>query len=143
MTSQSQNAVVVDASHVVTVTDFRTFFPEFSDETKYPDAPILAYLNIGVQFVSISRWGTSWDFGVCLFAAHELCMGLMASKAATAGTTPGLSTGIVSSKSVGPVSKSYDTGFAKYDDAGYWNLTTYGQRYWYFMLLFGAGGTQL
>lgn len=143
MTSQSQNAVVVDVSHVVTVAEFRTFFPEFSDETKYPDALILAYLNIGVQFVSIARWGTSWTFGVCLFAGHELSMGLMASKAAASGSTPGLSTGIVSSKSVGPASKSYDTGFAKYDDAGYWNLTTYGQRYWYFTGLFGTGGTQL
>ena len=137
------NAVVVDADHIVTTTDFRTFFPEFSDETKYPDALILAYMNVGVQFVSICRWQNSWKFGVCLFAAHELAMGLLASKTATAGGVPGVSTGIVSSKSVGPISKSYDTGFAKYDDAGYWNLTTYGQRYWYFINLFGTGGTQL
>lgn len=137
------NAVVVDADHIVTTTDFRTFFPEFNDETKYPDALILAYMNVGVQFVSICRWQTSWKFGACLFAAHELAMGLLASKTATAGGTPGISTGIVSSKSVGPVSKGYDTGFAKYDDAGYWNLTTYGQRYWYFINLLGTGGTQL
>ena len=137
------NAVVVDADHIVTVTDFRTFFPEFNDETKYPDALILAYMNVGVQFVSICRWQTSWRFGACLFAAHELAMGLLASKPTAAGSAPGISTGIVSSKSVGPISKSYDTGFAKYDDAGYWNLTTYGQRYWYFINLFGIGGTQL
>lgn len=137
------NAVVVDADHIVTTTDFRNFFPEFSDATKYPDALILAYMNVGVQFVSICRWMDSWSFGACLFAAHELAMGLLASKTATAGGVPGISTGIVSSKSVGPISKSYDTGFAKYDDAGYWNLTTYGQRYWYFMNLFGTGGTQL
>ena len=137
------NAVVVDADHIVTVTDFRTFFPEFNDETKYPDALILAYMNVGVQFVSICRWQTSWMLGVCLFAAHELAMGLLASKTAASGGVPGISTGIVSSKSVGPISKSYDTGFAKYDDAGYWNLTIYGQRYWYFINLFGTGGTQL
>ena len=137
------NAVVVDADHIVTTTDFRNFFPEFNDETKYSDALILAYMNVGVQFVSICRWNTSWMFGVCLFAAHELAMGLLASKTAAAGGVPGISTGIVSSKSVGPISKSYDTGFAKYDDAGYWNLTTYGQRYWYFVKLFGTGGTQL
>ena len=137
------NAVVVDADHIVTTTDFRTFFPEFSDETRYPDALILAYMNVGVQFVSICRWQTSWKFGACLFAAHELAMGLLASKTAETCSVPGISTGIVSSKSVGPISKSYDTGFAKYDDAGYWNLTTYGQRYWYFINLFGIGGTQL
>ena len=137
------NAVVVDADHIVTTTDFRNFFPEFNDETKYSDALILAYMNVGVQFVSICRWNTSWMFGVCLFAAHELAMGLLASKTAAAGGVPGISTGIVSSKSVGPISKSYDTGFAKYDDAGYWNLTIYGQRYWYFVKLFGTGGTQL
>lgn len=137
------NAVVVDADHIVTTADFRTFFPEFNDETKYPDTLILAYMNVGVQFVSICRWQTSWQFGVCLFAAHELAMGLLASKTSAVGGVPGISTGIVSSKSVGPISKGYDTGFAKYDDAGYWNLTTYGQRYWYFVKLFGTGGTQL
>ncbi|MFS8371237.1 DUF4054 domain-containing protein [Acetobacter indonesiensis] len=137
------NAVVVDADHVVTTTDFRTFFPEFSDATKYLDVQIAAYLRVGTRFVSESRWADSWSFGVCLFAAHELTMGVIAANAAASGGTPGASTGILASKSVGPLSKSYDTSFAKYDDAGYWNLTTYGQRYWYFMRLFGAGGTQL
>lgn len=141
--SETQNQVVVDADHVVTTADFRTLFPEFNDATKYPDALILAYLRIGVQFISICRWMDSWSFGVCLFAAHELVMGLIATKTGASGGIPGLSTGIVASKSVGPVSKSYDTGFAKYDNAGYWNLTTYGQRYWYFVGLFGTGGTQL
>lgn len=103
----------------------------------------MAYLRVGTRFVSESRWEDSWSFGVCLFAAHELTMGVIAANAAASGGTPGASTGILASKSVGPLSKSYDTSFAKYDDAGYWNLTTYGQRYWYFMRLFGAGGTQL
>lgn len=134
--------VAVDADHVVTTDDFRTFFPEFCDATKYPGNLIVTYLQIGVQFVSISRWQQSWKLGACLFAAHELTMGTNATKAAATGV-PGQATGIVSAKSVGPVSKSYDTSSAMFSDAGYFNLTTYGQRYWYFMRLFGTGGVQL
>lgn len=123
--------------------DLLALFPEFSDASKYPLVTIQAWLNISTSFVNQSRWGDSWSFGVCLFAAHELALARQARVASAAGGTPGTAVGVVSSKSVGPLSKSYDTSISKYADAGFWNLTTYGQQYWGLMLMFGAGGTQL
>ncbi|MCE2563375.1 DUF4054 domain-containing protein [Komagataeibacter sp. FNDCF1] len=122
--------------------DFLTLFPEFSDTTRYPTATITMWLTVAAQFVDQRRWGDSYNLGLSLFVAHELVLGQQAAIASAAGSVPGVTTGVVASKSVGPLSKSYDTSISKYDDAGFWNLSSYGQRYWYFMGLFGTGGHQ-
>lgn len=127
----------------ITLDDFYSLLPEFADQKKYPPPQILILLKVGTKFVNESRWTDAYPLGVCLFAAHELALSRQATVASAAGAVPGTTTGVVASKSVGPVSKSYDTGISKYDDAGYWNLTSYGQRYWYFINLFGVGGSQI
>lgn len=126
-----------------TTEQFLALFPEFSDQTKFPTPTLTAWLGVSANFVNESRWGDSWSFGVCLFAAHELSLARQAAVAAAAGGVPGGSVGLVASKSVGPLSKSYDNSVSKYDDAGFWNLSVYGQQYWGLVRIFGAGGSQL
>ena len=68
---------------------------------------------------------------------------LQAQAAAAKGAPPGVSTGPVSAKGVGPVNVSYDTAAGSEEGGGNYNLTTYGTRYLNLMKMFGRGGFQL
>lgn len=127
----------------VTPATFVTNFPEFSNPTSYPTAPIQFYIDLAYSLLPASRWMTTLDFGVQLFVAHNLVLESQAQLAANSGKPPGLSTGIASSKSGGPLSISWDTSSAAEVGAGHWNLTTYGQRYIRLARLIGSGGMQL
>jgi len=51
--------------------------------------------------------------------------------------------GVTSSKSVDKVSVSYDNSGTINPDAGFWNKTGYGQEFFWWWSMFGAGGRQL
>ena len=87
---------------------------------------------------------TMFDVMVELFVAHNLALEEQAVNSANVGGVPGVGVGgIVSSKSVGGVSISYDTTSGIEENAGHWNLTTYGKRFMRFVRIFGAGPAQL
>ncbi len=114
----------------VTVTSFRSDFPEFGDTTKYPDSLITYWLTAAGLMLDPVRWDTWLDLGTENFIAHNIVMEAQAAAAAANGATPGTSQGgVVSSKSVDKVSVSYDVGSAAEKDAGHWNMTIYGRRY--------------
>ena len=127
----------------VTPTSFRADFPAFVDATNYPDSAITFWTTVALQFLNAERWDTAIDIGTELFVAHNLVLEFQANTAAGNGAAPGLSQGMISSKSVDKVSISYDTGSAAELDAGHWNLTIYGQRYVRMARMMGAGGIQL
>ncbi len=145
---ENNNEIIIDSTHKIGLDDFFYYFPEFiqgddTEQKRYPDQTILSFIKIGIEFVNIDLWGDNWKWGVCLFAAHELVISINQNENGNA--TPGLTNGVIASKSVGSVSKSYDTGNACYSDAGYYNLTSYGQRYWIWSKRYGRllGGLQL
>lgn len=127
----------------VTVSSFRTDFPEFASTVTYPDASVAFWLAAAGKLLSVDRWAELLDLGTELFMAHNLALGARDQKAATAGGIGGSSAGLVASKAVDKVSVSYDTGAASIEGAGAWNLTTYGTRYIQLARLIGAGGVQL
>lgn len=137
----SQDVVAGVTNSDMSASDFLTLFPEFSDATRFPASTIALWLKMGQSFVDEVRWGSSTNLGIGLFVAHQLTTGALTAATVQNGGTP--SVGVTSSKSVGPLSKSYDTALGGYDDAGFWNTTTYGRQYWAFVSLFGAGGMQL
>ncbi|CDG39627.1 DUF4054 domain-containing protein [Asaia bogorensis] len=139
--NSSQDVVAGVTNSGMTASDFLTLFPEFSDATRFPMPTVSLWLQMGRSFVDETRWGASTNLGIGLFVAHQLTVGAQTAAAVQGGATPGV--GVISSKSVGPLSKSYDTSIGGYDDAGFWNTTSYGRQYWAFVSLFGAGGTQL
>lgn len=113
---------------------FREIFPEFGDEARYPDARIQFGLLEASLRLTEGVWGELRESGIAYYVAHTLA--LAGPVLATQGggqdrqfplPAPGLATGLVTSKSVGPVSKSYDVSVGQTDGAGAWNLTTYGQ----------------
>jgi hypothetical protein len=127
----------------VTPASFRTDFPEFADDTAYPDALITFWINVAVGMLNACRWGAMLDIGTELYVAHNLVLERQAAKTAAAGGVPGVATGAIASKAVGPVSQSYDTSAGQTEGAGDWNLTVYGQRFARMSAMFGAGGVQL
>lgn len=127
----------------ITPAQMRANFPEFGDTSAYPDSMLQFWLTVAYQMLNVQRWGRQLDLGVQLYAGHNAVLERQNFLAAQTGALPGYSTGIVSSKGVGAVSVSYDTVRATYDDAGFWNLTTFGTRFWFFVQMFGAGPVQI
>ena len=127
----------------VTVDSFRANFCEFSDVNAYRDDDIAFWLMYANLLLNANRWASLLDLGLQLFVAHNLVLERQAKTASLNGAPPGLATGIISAKSVDSVSISYDTNSAMEKDAGQWNLTTYGQRYFRMMRMFGAGPIQV
>jgi len=125
------------------VAQFRQDFPEFGNTTTYQDASVSFWMTIAVSMVNPDRWGVLTDQGIELVTAHHLALAKRDQDASAAGGTPGEVKGPTSSKSVDKVSVSYDTGAVTLQDAGFWNLTTYGVRFLTIARAMGAGGLQL
>jgi hypothetical protein len=129
-----------------TIVQFRSDFAEFADTSKYPDSQVTMWLGVAVLTVqNEARWGTP-----LLFTAQELVTAhylLLAARdraaAASGGSLSGLPIGLVTSESAENLSTSYDVTALLLKDAGLWNQTSYGQRYWTFARMVGAGGIQL
>ncbi len=116
--------------------EFRETFPEFIDEDQYPEAVVIAWGQVARALLIPHRWRSLYRMGIFLYIAHQLVL----QKQAVAGD-PGR--GVVAGKSVGDVSVNYDAALASYADAGHWNLTTYGKRFWQLQRMMGAGPIQV
>lgn len=155
MATVAQNIGVTPASFVVD-------FPEFANQSAYPPAVIGYYLALANILLNPCAWGgTSGnvvnnvavptsppqfiiDFAAELFVAHHVTLEFQAQRAAAAGAVPGLNTGAVASKAVGPVSQSFDNVVASLgDESGEYNLTVYGKRFYRLVTIAGAGPMQL
>lgn len=121
---------------------FRANFPEFESCYTYPDAQVNFWLSVAVKSVNADRWYDLYDQGLQLFVAHHLAVASGNTMTASAGGIPGAVKGAQTSKSVDKVAVSYDASKAQYDDAGFWNLTSYGLQYWNLVQMVGAGGLQ-
>lgn len=122
---------------------FRQHFPEFSDESRYPDGEIEFWATLGEMMLIQCRWGDVYDQGLELYVAHQLTVEARNKKAASApGGIPG-GAGLQSGKTVGSTSVQYDTKTATEEGAGFWNLSTYGQQFYRISRMIGAGALQV
>lgn len=87
------------------------------------------------------------DFATEQWVAHQIVLEKQAIAAAAAGGDPGTKIGVISSKSVNGVSVGFDvgavTGGNMQENAGYYNQTVYGIRFYRLMRLRGAGPIQI
>lgn len=125
------------------VPGFRAMVPEFADSSIYLDSDILTWLTAAAQLLDPDRWRTLLNIGIAQFTAHNLVLDRQSQKTAQRGGIPGQTAGIISGKSLGGGSISYDTQSGVETDAGYWNLTMYGRRFYRYMTLVGMGGAQV
>lgn len=127
----------------ITSAEFRTDFPEFESKARFPDGAINYYLKVADKLLNAERFGTMLDVATELFIAHNISIERRAQDEALRGGQPGVQTGPVASKGVGPVSISYSTADGLDPAAGHWNLTIYGTRLWALIQMFGAGPLQV
>lgn len=125
---------------MITPSQLRTDFPEFSDATVYTDAMIQFWLDFATKLLSPDRWGALLDHGIELLTAHSLVLSHSAMGAD--GSTGGL-TGLVNNKAVGSVSVGYDASSITLPNAANYNLTYYGRQYMYLVRLIGVGAYQV
>jgi hypothetical protein len=135
----------------VTVASFRQSLTEFASTSVFPDSGVAFWLGVAALMLDPLRWGqpsaaadvpptSLMDFGVIMFAAHNLALERANQKSAAAGGVPGTSmSGPVSSKTIGPVSQSYDSQAGIELEAGHWNLTNYGTRFVRLANIIGSG----
>ena len=128
----------------MTAADFRTVYPQFT-AALFTDAQVTYWLAFAARQMDAERWGELYDDGIGLFAAHNLTLEAAAAKAADgSGGLDAAQGGVVSeSKTIGGISKSETRGgnaATASVNAGHWNATVYGQRWWNLAQLVGAGG---
>jgi hypothetical protein len=90
-----------------------------------------------------TRWGSMYIFGQQLFAAHYLALEAIDAAAVAKGGLAGQPAGVVSSKSLGGASISYDNNLGTEEGAGFWNRTLYGRQLWRWIRMAGMGGVQI
>ena len=112
----------------MTEADFRLMFPEFAASTS---EAVNALLATAQTRLVPELWQDTLAQGMGLFTAHYLAFN--AQQAARMGAPQALMT----SKSVDGVSASYDHSFSAIKDAGFWNLTSYGQQFIYLARMVG------
>lgn len=121
----------------------RAHFPEFADTTAYPDASIAFWFTVADLAVPSTVWGELWDQGCELYVGHHLAIAARDQQAVEAGGVPGEVRGPQTAKSVDKVSVAFDSGAVTHAGAGFWNMTTYGIRFYNLVRIVGAGGIQL
>lgn len=125
------------------VTQFRKDFPEFADPNRYTLGMVTLWSTLGERLVKDTRLGDMRPMAVQLFTAHNIALAYSNAKAGAAGGSPGMTSGRVTSKSVGDVSVTYDASAGIITGAGHWNLTTYGVQFLQLVELVGMGALQL
>lgn len=130
-------------SNLPTVEQFRDDFHEFCDPLRYPSTAIQFYLNAADSLLDQDRMGDKFVFLAELFTAHYVELRGKTTAGAIGGGVNTSTGGVVSSKSVDKVSVSYDNSGIINPDAGFWNKTAYGQEFYWWWSMFGAGGRQL
>lgn len=137
---------------VITVDDFRDYYPEFSDETDYTDNSVLKALHNANAETGSKRWGSySFDAstlkasfkarGLFAFAAHTVALAKASQRATEAGMVAS-APARVASKTVGDESVSYAVPTPTATQAagmGDLNTTIYGQEFMRLRRRAGAG----
>lgn len=120
------------------VSDFRAYYPEFTDTTDWPEATVTRYLEEANGETGSKRWGSyvanPASFrarGLYAYAAHKLVLGKMREKAVAAGQAP-QPANQVTSKQVGDESIQYAVtppDASKAQAVGDLDATLYGQEF--------------
>ena len=116
----------------VSVSDFKTRFPEFSDNTEYPDARVQFFIDDTELYIGTDepRWGGKYDTAQTYLAAHLLSLGTSSEASGGVGGGVGASAGPIISKSAGGVSVNRASSNKTYsDEDGFYMNTAYGQRF--------------
>lgn len=123
---------------------FRQHHKEFESTVDYPDELIQFWSEQAELSVSKEATQERFSFLVELATAHYIVLARNNARSSKTGASPGAGGGgVVSSKTIGGVTVSYDTTVTSNQGAADWNRTTYGQIFWRERRAFGLGGYQI
>ncbi|OVZ89941.1 hypothetical protein CBW58_18145 [Yersinia frederiksenii] len=122
---------------------FRASFPEFTNETRYPNTSINFYLSMADDLLDQDRFGDKFVYLAELMTAHYVELRGKRTASAALGGVNTSGGGVATSKSVDKVSVSYDVSGIINPDAGFWNNTDYGREFFFWWSMFGMGGRQI
>jgi len=112
----------------ITVANFKVRFPEFSDETDFPDARVQLFLDDAVAIYMGTdelRWGTKYDYAQAYLGAHLLTQGANSEVGDSSSKV-----GPISSKSAGGVSLTRAVvAKDRADSDEFFMSTVYGQQF--------------
>lgn len=139
------DAVDVPADPNLTIEKFREQYPAFANPNDYPDSQVGLYIDLANDTANSPidpvRWGQFFNLGLRLWVAHNLAVQRQIGLRSTSGIAPG--GGVLTSKSVGPVSLGYDLQFGMERDAGWYALSPYGNEFLRYLRLAGSAPIQL
>lgn len=124
--------------------DFLEEYPQFVGAI--PEGVLEMYLKLGHACVREARWCEMWRVGLGLFVAHWCTLWLRSSAEpkgdAASALAGGEVRGLVSSKSVGGASVSYDLTALSQDLEGWagYKLTAFGVQFATLARMLGRGG---
>lgn len=132
----------------ITASQFRVNFPEFANITVFPDTLIQFWISVADLLIIPDIWGELEDIGKQLYLAHQLVIEKKNAQGASInngiGGVPGTTAqGQIASQSADKVSVSFSIDKTLYNDAGFWNLTNYGTRYWQLLKIVGCKPIQV
>lgn len=127
-----------------TVATFRANMPAFTAQI-ISDEILASYVTMAHSIVKEARWHSLWVTGMNLFIAHFVTLFLQMPEAGMTKEellNASKVGGSISSKTVGPISVSYDNTQATQDLNGWaaWKLTTYGVQFASLAKMLGKGG---
>ena len=111
------------------VVDFRTRFPEFSDDTEFTDDRVQLFIDDTVLYMGTdeNRWGDKYNTAQIYLTAHLLSVA-MSSEAS--GGNASASAGVISSKSAGGVSVTRQiVNKVRSEEDDFYMSTVYGQQF--------------
>lgn len=126
-----------------TVGDFRQQMPAFTSQI-ISDELLAPYVQMANNIVKEARWHSYWKQGMALFIAHFVTLFLQMPEAGMTKEellNASKVGGSISSKTVGPISVSYDNTQATQDLNGWaaWKLTNYGVQFATLAKMLGKG----
>ena len=127
-----------------TIADFRSAMPAFT-EAIISDETLQPYIDMASSVIREARWHTLWRTGMGLFIAHFVTLFLQLPEAGLTKEellNASKVGGSISSKTVGPISVSYDNTQATSDLNGWaaWKLTSFGVQFATLAKVLGKGG---
>lgn len=129
------------------VEDFYLIFPFF--QGKVPQTMVEYYIGLAHSSLSYKQYGEQWNYAMSLYVAHFLTLYLQLSQGLTEDSPVSsiiknsLAQGLISSKSAGDLSLSYDYSYIDNDLNSWaaWKMTKYGQIFASIAKLIGKPGS--
>lgn len=120
-------------------TAFRVALPEFTSTATYPDAMLDFWSAYAESHINSDLFASQFANAVFFATAHYVTLAAADVTAAAAGASPGTGGGLISSKTKGAESVSYDQALTTRVGAYDWNMTKYGRLFDRMVQKYGVG----